>query len=137
MVDNPFLDYLGVRRTDWRDGFVQFEVPVRPVLLNRQGVVQGGLIATLLDVACGYAGLYSETPERPVHGLTLSLTCNFLDRGLGSVIVVKGFIERKGNSIYFARGEAWMDSAVLIATAQGTFKYSAPYAKEPVRAPIV
>jgi acyl-coenzyme A thioesterase PaaI-like protein len=87
-------------------------------------VVQGGLIATLLDVACGYAGLYSADPERPVHGLTLSLTCNFLDRGLGDIIVAKGFVERKGGSIYFARGEAWMDSTLLVATAQGTFKYT-------------
>jgi acyl-coenzyme A thioesterase PaaI-like protein len=124
MVDNPFLDYLGMRRTHWHEGYVQFEAPVRPFLLNRQGVVQGGLIATMLDVACGYAGLYSPDPEHPVHGLTLSLNCNFLDRGLGEVIIAKGFVERKGGSIYFARGEAWMDSSILIATAQGTFKYS-------------
>jgi uncharacterized protein (TIGR00369 family) len=126
MVDNPFLEHLGVTRTAWRDGYVQFETRVRPLMLNRQGVVQGGLIATLLDVACGYAGLYSADPDCPVHGLTLSLTCNFLDRGLGDIIVAKGFVERKGGSIYFARGEAWMDSTLLVATAQGTFKYTGP-----------
>lgn len=123
MFDNPFLEHLGATQTAWRDGYAEFQVRVRPFLLNRQGVVQGGVIATLLDVACGYSGLYSDDPERPVHGLTLSLTCNFLERGVGETIVAKGFMERRGSSIYFARGEVWMDSTTLIATAQGTFKH--------------
>jgi acyl-coenzyme A thioesterase PaaI-like protein len=125
MFDNPFLELLGARRTHWRDGYAQFEAEVRPVLLNRQGVLQGGLIATLLDAACGYAGLYSPDPDRPVHGLTLSLTCNYLDRGVGELIMAKGFLERKGSSVYFARGEVWVDGTLLVATAQGTFKYTA------------
>ncbi len=123
-MDNPFLDYLGVRRVAWREGYAEFQVPVGPVLLNRQGVLQGGLIATLLDVACGYSGLFSADAARPVHGHTLSLTCNFLDKGIGELVVAKGFLERKGSAIFFARGEAWVDSRILIATAQGTFKFA-------------
>lgn len=124
MFDNPFLELLGVTRTAWREDYAEFQAPMRAALLNRQGVLQGGMIATLLDVACGYSGLYSADPERPVHGLTLSLTCNFLERGVGETIVAKGFVERRGGSIYFARGEVWMDSRILIATAQGTFKHA-------------
>ena len=87
-------------------------------------VLQGGVIATLLDAACGYSGLFSADPERVIHGVTLSLTLNFLDKGLGDAVIAKGFLERRGKSIYFARGEAWVDSGILIATAQGTFKYA-------------
>ena len=85
--ENPFLDLLGARRTEWRDGYAQFELRMHAALLNRQGVLQGGLIATLLDAACGYAGLYVAAPAEPQHGLTLSLTCSFLDRGRGERIV--------------------------------------------------
>jgi uncharacterized protein (TIGR00369 family) len=128
VVDNPFLEHLGVRRAAWREGYAEFRVPFRPVLLNRQGVLQGGLIATLLDVACGYSGLYSADPARPVHGFTLSLNCNFLDKGVGEMVIAKGFLERKGAAIFFARGEVWVDSKILIATAQGTFKFAGAYA---------
>ncbi|MGF6753526.1 PaaI family thioesterase [Paraburkholderia sp. GAS334] len=124
VLDNPFLASLGATRTGWREGFAEFCVCFHPALLNRQGVLQGGVIATLLDAACGYAGLYSPDPQRPVHGVTLSLTLNFLDKGLGDTVIARGFLERKGKSIFFARGEAWIDSTTLIATAQGTFKYA-------------
>ncbi|WP_407670988.1 PaaI family thioesterase [Paraburkholderia sartisoli] len=123
-MDNPFLDTLGVSRTAWREGYAEFQVRVQPALLNRRRVLQGGVIATLLDAACGYSGLFSADPERVIHGVTLSLTLNFLDKGLGDAVIAKGFLERRGKSIYFARGEAWVDSGILIATAQGTFKYA-------------
>lgn len=123
---NPFLDLLGARRTAWRDGFAQFEVDIVPALLNRQGVLHGGVIATLLDAACGYAGLYAPDQAQPLHGLTLSLTCSFLDRGKGERIAARGWIERRGGGIYFSRGELWVDERILVATAQGTFKYTRP-----------
>jgi uncharacterized protein (TIGR00369 family) len=122
--ENPFLASLGVTRTQWREGFAEFRVCLRPDLLNRQRVLQGGVVATLLDAACGYSGLYSPNPDRPVHGVTLSLTLNFLDRGIGDTLIARGYLERNGKSIFFARGEAWIDSTTLIATAQGTFKYA-------------
>jgi uncharacterized protein (TIGR00369 family) len=124
VLENPFLASLGVTRTEWREGYAEFRVRMQPALLNRQRVLQGGVIATLLDAACGYAGLYSPDPQQLVHGVTLSLTLSFLDRGLGDTVIARGFLERKGKSIFFARGEAWIDSTTLIATAQGTFKYA-------------
>lgn len=59
-----------------------------------------------------------------MHGFTLSLTVNYLDRGIGDKVVAKGFLERQGRSVYFACGEAWVDGRVMIASAQGTFKYA-------------
>jgi len=124
LLDNPFLDSLGVEQTAWRDGYAEFRLALRPSLLNRHGVLQGGVLATLLDVACGYAGIFSSDPGRPLHGVTLSLSLNYLARGVGSTVVAKGFVDRRGRSVYFARGEAWLDGRVRIATAQGTFKYT-------------
>ena len=59
MLDNPFLETLGIQRSAWREGFAEFQLRVQPALLNRQQILQGGVIATMLDAACGYAGLYS------------------------------------------------------------------------------
>lgn len=136
VLENPFLASLGMVRTEWREDYAEFRLTLQPGLLNRQRVLQGGVVATLLDAACGYAGLYSANPQRPIHGVTLSLTLNFLDKGVGDTLIGKGFLERKGRSIYFARGEAWIDSKTLIATAQGTFKYAGGYGRrEPSNPP--
>jgi uncharacterized protein (TIGR00369 family) len=122
-LDNPFLEALGATLSEWRLGYAEFTMPIHAGHLNRQRILQGGAIATLLDAACGYAGLFTSGVE-PIHGFTLSLTVNYLDRGLGDRVVAKGFLERAGRSVYFARGEAWVDGRVMIASAQGTFKYA-------------
>lgn len=121
-LDNPFLESLAVELTEWKSGYAEFVMPIRPDTLNRQRVLQGGVIATLLDAAAGYSGLFSE--GAPVHAFTLSLTISYLDKGLGEKVISKGFLERKGRSVFFARAEAWVDSKVLIASAQGVFKYA-------------
>jgi uncharacterized protein (TIGR00369 family) len=130
IVDSPFLESLGARLTVWRAGYAEFSMPIHAGNLNRQGVLQGGAIATLLDAACGYSGVFVDEGKDTQHGFTLSLTVNYLDTGLGETVTAKGFLERRGRTIYFARGEAWVDDAILIASAQGTFKYSSPRVKK-------
>ncbi|KMZ13759.1 hypothetical protein BHUM_02603 [Candidatus Burkholderia humilis] len=103
-VDNPFLEALGGTLSEWRAGYAEFTMPIHVGHLNRQRILQGGAIATSLDAACGYAGLFTSGVE-PIHGFTLSLIVNYLDRGLGDRVVAKGFLERAGRSVYFARGE--------------------------------
>lgn len=123
-LDNPFLETLGVRLTQWRDGYAELRMPIDASKLNRQGILQGGAIATLMDAAAGYAGIYAPPTEPQRHGFTLSLTTNYLDKGLGEFVTAKGFLERAGRTIFFSRAEAWVDDRVLIASAQGTFKYT-------------
>lgn len=106
-LDNPFLETLGASLVEWSDGFAEIAMPIGDAHLNRQRVLQGGAVATLLDAACGYAGLYRGSGD-VVHGFTLSLTINYLDRGLGKKLSANEFLERKGKSIYFCRGEAWV-----------------------------
>ena len=48
IVDSPFLESLGARLTVWRAGYAEFSMPIHAGNLNRQGVLQGGAIATLL-----------------------------------------------------------------------------------------
>lgn len=117
---------LGTTLLHWRDGYAEMQLPILPILQNRSGVVQGGVICTLLDAAAGYAGLYTPPDEPPVHSLTLSLTSNFLAAGKGSMLIGKGYMEKKGGMIYFAHAEVWVDGAELIATAIGTFRYLRP-----------
>lgn len=125
--DNPFLSLLGARAGPWREGYCEFLLPVRPELLNRQGFLQGGVLSTLLDVACGYSGLYSPAPAEPRHGHTVSLSVNFLHKGCGGEVVAKGWLLERGRTMFFSRGEAWLDGKVLLATAQACFKLVVPH----------
>ena len=122
-LDNPALESLGVRITAWSEGRVGLELPLVPTMLNRSGVVHGGTICALLDAATGYAGLYVPAGDAARHAVTLSLTTNFLANGVGRVLTATGEVERSGKSIFFSRGQVWLDGSLLVATGVATMKY--------------
>jgi uncharacterized protein (TIGR00369 family) len=59
----PSRRILGSSLTGWREGWARVELPVADVLGNRQGLVHGGVHATLLDTAMGYCGCYTGDPS--------------------------------------------------------------------------
>jgi uncharacterized protein (TIGR00369 family) len=122
-LDNPALESIGVRITQWRDDYVELELPLAPNMLNRSRVVHGGTLCTLLDAATGYSGLYSAPGEDARHAVTLSLTSNFLSNGTGKLLTAKGMVDRRGRSIFFSRAEVWLDGELLVATGVATMKY--------------
>ncbi|NEX64835.1 PaaI family thioesterase [Noviherbaspirillum galbum] len=122
-LDNPALESMGVRITAWSEDRVELALKITPDMLNRSGVVHGGTICSLLDAATGYSGLYSSDPATKRHAVTLSLTTNFLANGVGEMLTAVGVVERRGKSIFFSRGEAWLDGGLLVATAVATMKY--------------
>jgi uncharacterized protein (TIGR00369 family) len=122
-LDNPALESLGVRITAWSEDRVELALPVAPNMLNRSGVVHGGTICSLLDAATGYSGLYSPNRDTMLHAVTLSLTTNFLANGVGRMLTAVGQVERRGKSIFFSRGEVWLDETLLVATGMATMKY--------------
>lgn len=122
-LDNPALESMGVRITAWSEDRVELALAVRPDMLNRSGVVHGGTLCALLDAATGYSGLYSSDTETKRHAVTLSLTTNFLSNGVGEMLTAVGIVEGRGKSIFFSRGEVWLDGDLLVATGVATMKY--------------
>ncbi len=122
-IDNPFLEWLGVSLAKWEPGVVEMHLPVTPKLYNRTERIQGGVLCTLLDVAGGYCGVYAAEGAPKLRSVSLSLTTNFIASGAGELLTAKGFIERRGRTVYFARAEVWQDGEILLATGIGTYKY--------------
>ena len=122
-TDNPLLDYLGIRLTEVGLGHCTFEMEVEPRHLNRQGTLQGGVSATLLDAACGYAGLQGEDGALG-NAVTLMLTISYLGRVSAGRVRAHATVTRAGRSIYFSSAELMSEAGEKIATAQGTFKRS-------------
>ena len=97
-------------------------MPIEARHLNRQGMLHGGLIATLLDAACGYAGLHSAEGEEEVHGVTVMLNIAYLKAARSGRVIARGRVSRSGRSLYFAEASLVDEEGEVLATAQGTFK---------------
>ncbi|HEY9572945.1 MAG TPA: PaaI family thioesterase [Pusillimonas sp.] len=123
LINNPFLEWMGLTLVEWSPGYAEMHLPMSSKLDNRSGRVHGGVICTLLDSVSGYSGLYVPPGEAPLRSVTLSLTTNFIGSGKGDTLIAKGYIERKGRSVFFTRAEVLLDNDLLMATAVGTFKY--------------
>lgn len=121
-LDNPLLEFLGVRMLDWQPDRCSFGLDIEPRHLNRTRSLHGGVIATLLDAACGYSGLYSADPDTSQNAVTIMLNISYMSKVDAGHITVTGRVTGSGHRIYFASAELRHESGKLVATAQGTFK---------------
>jgi uncharacterized protein (TIGR00369 family) len=123
-LDNPFLEQLGATLASWEDGRARIALEIGDRHLNRQGTLQGGVMATLLDAACGYAGIHPDGDNARRQAVTLTLSISYLDKCSRGTVIAEGIVERAGRSVYFSRGELVVDGERPLATAQGVFKYT-------------
>jgi len=122
-ADNPMLEHLGIRLVEVGAGRAAFEIDIDARHLNRQGSLQGGVAATLLDAACGYAGLADGDGGGALgHAVTVMLSIGYLAKVSSGRLRAAGHVTKMGRSTYFASGELVSAAGETIATAQGAFK---------------
>ncbi|SFK04734.1 PaaI family thioesterase [Celeribacter neptunius] len=127
LLEGPsaILAHLGVRMTGWDRDYARFEAEIAPFLLNRSEIPHGGVYATMLDTAMGYAGAYTGEAEDRRMTLTLSLTINYLSRPKGKLLIAEGHRVGGGAKTFFTEGRLTDETGELIATGQGTFRVRA------------
>jgi uncharacterized protein (TIGR00369 family) len=119
-----FADLLGYRLTERKLDWAEITLKVGPQHLNRLSIPHGGVLATLLDSAAGFAASYVNDPERPRTVVTLSINVMFLGQArIGDTIVARGRRIGGGKSIAYAEAEATRQDGHALARAEAVFKY--------------
>src|SRR5262245_39285852 len=99
-VLSNFNRHLQMKVVEWREGEVTVELTVADFMRNRHGIVHGGVVATLIDAAAGYAGNYCPFPGRQRLCATISLSTNFLAPAKDGKLIAKGRVRGGGRSIF-------------------------------------
>lgn len=127
IMDNPtlykgtYLEFLGFRLIDWRDGFAKLEMPVRSEHRNTVGYLHGGVISSLLDIAGAVAGSYGDAKESV--SITVNLNVNFMAPHQAKKVIADGELIRTTTSLFFAQARLFdPENNRLCATATGTYK---------------
>jgi uncharacterized protein (TIGR00369 family) len=115
--------HLGFRITHWDVDYARLELPIGDHLMNRAGMPHGGVYATLLDTAMGFAGCYTGEKVLRRFALTLSMTTNFLSRPKGALLITEGWRIGGGAKTFFAESTVSDDTGEVIARGSGAFKY--------------
>jgi uncharacterized protein (TIGR00369 family) len=86
--------------------------------LNPAGVIQGGLLAAMLDDTLGPAlvATLSEHEWAP----TTDLHVQFLSPARPGRLIGRGWVVRRGSQVAFLAGELWDEQGKLLATATAT-----------------
>lgn len=137
ILDNPtlyegtYLEFLGFRLTDWKEGFARLEMPVRPEHRNTVGYLHGGVIASLLDIAGAVSGSFGVAEE--FVSITINLNCNYMSPHRAETVIAEGELIRSTRSLFFAQAKL-IDPEFkrLCATATGTYKRQERLSKLPV-----
>lgn len=116
------LRMLGWKLLDWDAEAQKIKVgfETRKEFRNPGGVIQGGIIAAMIDDAFGpMCILASGRTKRP---LTLDLTVSYLAAGNHGKFTCEARIIRQGKSISFVEGELFDATGELVARATSTVR---------------
>jgi uncharacterized protein (TIGR00369 family) len=123
MWDSGFHELIGYRQVEWTRERVVLELEIGPRHLNRSGVVHGGVLSALIDIAASLSGCWTEDPRQRRRTMTLSLTTNFTGQARAGVIRATGRVLASGDRIYTGSAEVRDAAGKLLAVGQGTFRY--------------
>ncbi|MEX0760683.1 MAG: PaaI family thioesterase [Tistlia sp.] len=122
-LSGGFRDLVGYRLLRWEEGYAEVGLLLEAHHRNRTGVLHGGVLATLIDAACGYAGTWCSVPANARRAFTLSLTSQFIAAGqIGERILAKATRTGGGRTIYFSSAEVFGEDGRLIGRGDGTFR---------------
>jgi len=120
---SPFHSAFGVEVESARRGEVHLAWEARDEHRNLQGLVHGGVLATLVDMAMGLAIRSVVGPAR--RHVTIEMTVHYLRPATPGRVVAIGSALRVGSQIGFAEGTVVDASERPLVRASGTYSVTA------------
>lgn len=122
LTDAPLLETLAMTVHPSTEGTCQITITVDQRHLRSLNMLHGGVTATLLDTALGFAVMSTAGDDQ--HSVTTQLNIHYIRAAmLGDELRATGEIVRRGGRTAVARGEVRGRDNTLIAIATGSFQF--------------
>ena len=119
VAEVPFVSLVGIERHQASSGSSLSVLAPRAELLNSFGVMHGGVLMTLMDVAMASAAR-SLQPDLGV--VTVELKTSFMRPARGT-LQARGRVLHRSGTMAFTEATIFDASERAVAHASGTFKY--------------
>lgn len=103
----PVMATIGRSLHAVRAGEVEIMLPFAASLTQQQGFIHAGILATIIDTACGYAALTLMPVDAAV--LTTEFKINLLSPATGDRLVAAGRVVRRGRQLMVCLGEVFAE----------------------------
>ncbi|WP_245154046.1 PaaI family thioesterase [Jeotgalibacillus proteolyticus] len=118
-IQQPFDEFLGFQYERTDDKSVRVVLPIKQLYINSFGVVHGGIISSLADVAmCNTVGVDENNRQKVV---TVDLNVSFLKGAKGECLVAYAHAVKEGRNLTHADCLIYDEKDQLIAKAKGVF----------------
>jgi acyl-CoA thioesterase len=115
-IIQAFDEFLGLKCEKISEGRVKVTLPVKPLYINSAGVIHGGIISSLADVAmCNTVGADENNIQKVV---TVDLNVTFLKGAKAEYLVADAQVTKGGRSLTHADCLIYDDQENLVAKAK-------------------
>jgi uncharacterized protein (TIGR00369 family) len=115
----PFARLLGISLGEFRRGEATLHMDARPELMQNNGIMHGGAIASLLDTATAFAILTLLNPDQTTA--TVELTIHYLRPILHGKVTAHARVLRSGRRLATITVDVTNGAGELAATAITTY----------------
>ena len=119
-----YAEHIGYELTVRETGHAEVTLLVGRQHLNRSNIPHGGVLASLLDAASGFAIAFAEGPEIVKPAVTLTLNIMYLGQAkLGDTLTAVGRHVGGGRTIAYATAEIKTQDGLSVARGEAVFRY--------------
>lgn len=115
-IKQPFDEFLGFEYEKLEENSVKVALSIKPLYLNSVGVVHGGILSTLADVAMCNTVEPDEHQRQTV--VTADLDMTFLKGAKGEYVVAYARIVKKGRTLTHVECTIYDDQENMVAKAK-------------------
>jgi len=96
-VENPFLQFMGIRVEEIREGYARFSMDIRPEFKQGAGIMQGGLSIALSSETAAHAVM--TTLGAGENLTTIELKNNFLSMASQGRLTAEATVFKRGRRL--------------------------------------
>lgn len=115
------MQTIGATLTLVAPGEVEIELPYRADLTQQHGFIHAGIVASILDTACGYAAFSLMPADAAV--LSIEFKVNLLAPAKGELLRARAVVKRAGKNVTVCTADAWAvddGQSAVVATMLAT-----------------
>jgi acyl-CoA thioesterase len=115
-IKQPFDEFLRFQYKRIDDDQVQITMPVQELFINSAGVIHGGLISSLADVAL--SNLLPANEDGIQQAVTVDLNVTFMKPAVGTYLTANAKIEKKGKTLIHTECSIFNDKEDMVAKSK-------------------
>lgn len=115
-IKQPFDEFLGLEYKMLDENHLQIIMPVQDLFINSAGVIHGGIISSLADIAV--SNLLPANENGIQQAVTADLNVSFLKPATGTYLMANAKLEKQGRTLIHTECSIFNDKQEIVAKSR-------------------